>query len=60
MKKRNCWKFKNCGQEPGVKNAHELGECPATTEKRLNGTFEGENAGRACWIVAGTMCEGMG
>lgn len=58
MKKRNCWEYKRCGREPGGNNADELGVCPATTEKRLDGTFDGKNAGRACWVVAGTMCKG--
>ncbi len=35
---------------------HDLGICPATTEERLHGSHGGENAGRACWVVAGTMC----
>ncbi|MDO9556573.1 MAG: hypothetical protein Q7J82_03195 [Coriobacteriia bacterium] len=27
-------------------------------EGRLHGTHCGRNAGRACWVVAGTMCDG--
>ncbi len=42
----------------GGQNAYELGVCPAATEIRLNGIHGGENAGRACWTIAGTMCEG--
>lgn len=58
MKKLNCWEFKECGREPDGKNSATLGECPAAQEKRLDGVFGGTNAGRACWIVAGTMCKG--
>mgnify|MGYP001560368420 CR=1 FL=1 len=58
MKKINCWEFKQCGREPGGKHVKELGVCPATIEQRLDGVHGGENAGRACWIVAGTFCKG--
>jgi hypothetical protein len=27
-------------------------------ERRLNGIHDGLNAGRACWVVAGTLCGG--
>jgi hypothetical protein len=33
--------------------------CPAHSEKRLNGVHGGVNAGRACWVVAGTRCGGV-
>jgi len=57
MKKLNCWEFKKCGREPG--GAHgELGVCPSATETKLNGSHDGTNAGRACWVVAGTFCGG--
>jgi len=58
MAKLNCWEVKNCGRAPGGGNADELGVCPATTDKRLDGTHEGKNAGRACWTLAGTFCGG--
>jgi hypothetical protein len=56
--KTNCWEFKRCGREPGGSMVSELGECPAAKEQRLDGTHEGTNAGRACWVVAGTLCQG--
>lgn len=56
--KLNCWEFKKCGRQPGGRNALELGVCPAVTDKELDGLHGGENAGRACWLVAGTMCNG--
>lgn len=48
MDKTNCWEHKGCKKE----------ECPAHSEKRLDGTHGGINAGRACWVVAGTRCGG--
>lgn len=59
MKKRNCWEFKKCGREPGGDKAHELGICPASLNMMLDGVHNGNNAGRACWVVAGTMCTGL-
>ncbi len=56
--KKNCWEFKNCGREPGGKHTGEFGVCPAAEERRLNGVHGGENAGRACWVVSGTLCRG--
>lgn len=56
--KMNCWEYKKCGREPGGSKVAELGECPAATEKDLDGTHSGTNAGRACWVVAGTLCKG--
>lgn len=56
--KKNCWEFKKCGREPGGEHSQELGICPAATEMRLNGVHGGENSGRACWVVAGTLCRG--
>jgi len=58
LKKLNCWEFKKCGREEGGVKAHELGVCPATIEKKLDGIHGGKNAGRACWVVAGSMCGG--
>lgn len=56
--KLNCWEFKNCGRELGGKKSLELGVCPATRETRLHGVHQGKNAGRSCWVVAGTLCSG--
>jgi hypothetical protein len=57
-KKLNCWEFKGCGRQPGGNKSGELGVCPAATDSKLDGLHGGENAGRACWLVAGTMCSG--
>ena len=48
-----------CGREPGGKEARKLGICPAAIETNFNGFNEGINAGRLCWLVAGTFCGGM-
>ncbi|MDA8421788.1 MAG: hypothetical protein M0Z89_00445 [Nitrospiraceae bacterium] len=56
--KMNCWEFKKCGRQPGGHKAEELGICPATTHKALDNAHAGKNAGRACWVVAGSLCGG--
>ncbi|MHB8835395.1 MAG: two-CW domain-containing protein [Candidatus Methylomirabilia bacterium] len=56
--KKNCWEFKKCGREPGGANESELGVCPAANEVRLDAVHGGRNAGRSCWVVAGTLCKG--
>ncbi len=45
-----------CGREPGGDRAYELGVCPAADNQAFNGLHQGKNAGRACWLVAGTFC----
>jgi hypothetical protein len=59
MKKQNCWEFKKCGRYPGGEHEKELGVCPVTVEPRVNGTHGGVNGGRACWLLAGTLCGGQ-
>jgi hypothetical protein len=54
----NCWEYMNCGRQPGGENEHELGVCPASTTPTFDGLNGGKNAGRACWLLAGTLCEG--
>jgi hypothetical protein len=56
--KKNCWEVKNCGRQLGGKKVKELGICPASMEARLDGIHNGKNAGRSCWVVAGTLCGG--
>ena len=55
---QNCWEVKQCGREPGGAKVSELGVCPASTKKEVNGIHNGENGGRCCWAIAGTLCEG--
>ena len=52
----NCWEFTQCGKEPGGANVDESGPCPAALEAGLDGVNGGENAGRLCWAVDGTLC----
>ncbi len=56
--KQNCWEFKKCGREPGGKHVGDFGVCPAAVDDRLQGIHGGKNAGRACWVMAGTLCGG--
>ena len=58
MSRKNCWEHKQCGREPGGVKAHLLGVCPVFNEVRLDGTHHGRGAGRACWVVAGSLCGG--
>ena len=58
MPKVNCWEHKKCGRQPGGNKAEELGICPVTTYQSLNGAHGGTNAGRACWVIAGSLCGG--
>lgn len=58
MEKLNCWEFMKCGREEGGSKAEELGVCPAAKETLGNGLNDGVNAGRICWVIAGTLCGG--
>lgn len=57
-KKQNCWEYFKCGREPGGLKTKELGVCPIPKESRLNTVHNGKNAGRACWVVSGSLCDG--
>ncbi len=56
MGKLNCWEFKKCERQPGGDKVHELGICPAAREHKLDGIHDGKNAGRACWVIAKSLC----
>jgi hypothetical protein len=58
MATENCWVSMRCGREPGGARVLELGVCPAATRKECDGFNRGVNAGRICWAVAGTLCDG--
>ncbi len=58
--KKNCWEVRGCGRQIGGAHVHDLGLCPAATQRHLDGVHGGQNAGRACWVVAGTLGEGGG
>jgi hypothetical protein len=57
--KHNCWEYKGCGREPGGELVEEYGVCPAAGEPRLDGQNNGKNGGRSCWVVTGTIGEGL-
>ena len=54
----NCWEFMKCGREPDGENSEKEGVCPASTDTEHNGVNNGKNAGRCCWKIAGTFCNG--
>jgi hypothetical protein len=58
MIKLNCWEHKKCGRQPGGHKSAELGICPVTVHADLHGAHDGKNAGRACWVIAGSLCGG--
>jgi hypothetical protein len=58
MAKLNCWEIMKCGREPGGPNAGEFGVCPAAAATDCDGLNSGKNAGRICWAIAGTFCDG--
>ena len=57
-KLKNCWEFMKCGREPGGAKVDEKGICPAAHPDLPPGPNHGDGAGRICWTVEGTLCEG--
>ncbi|MDH4139580.1 MAG: hypothetical protein OEV43_03310 [Coriobacteriia bacterium] len=55
-RKLNCWEYQGCGRDRD--SASGNGVCPASTNRSLHGSNGGSMAGRACWVVPGTLCEG--
>jgi hypothetical protein len=53
----NCWEYKKCGFGPNEFNEANK-KCPTVSESKLDGVHNGVKAGRACWVVAGTYCNG--
>jgi len=56
--KQNCWEFFKCGRQPDGDKVEELGICPVACETKLDTVHCGINAGRTCWVVAGSYCDG--
>ena len=52
--KTNCWELKGCDHGPESPEP-----CPAATDLTSHGTNRGINAGRICWTVPGTFCDGV-
>ncbi|MDX1797850.1 MAG: hypothetical protein R3255_04300 [Candidatus Lokiarchaeia archaeon] len=46
----------NCNWQPADKD--KIGVCPVIVNNKYNGVNMGKNAGRACWMIAGTLCGG--
>jgi len=57
-KKLNCWELKQCGRQPGGEKEGEICPCPAGEPSIVYDRHDGIFAGRCCWRVAGTLCEG--
>ena len=48
-----------CGRESGGSKIDDLGVCPASAyNPERDGINQGESAGRVCWTLEGTLCEG--
>ena len=58
-RKLNCWEYKKCGRQPQGPHVKDMGLCPASMETALDDVHEGTNAGRACWVISGTLCKGV-
>lgn len=58
MTTKNCWEFKKCERQPGGINFNKIGPCKATTNFTYNGRNNGIGAGRYCWKISGTLCDG--
>jgi len=52
--KVNCWEYMKCGRGPEQEND----VCPAASDPSFNAMNDGINAGRSCWLVAGSACKG--
>ncbi len=57
-KKINCWEFTKCGRGPDGAKGEKCKACPAALYSSIDGFNQGVRAGRACWLVAGTFCDG--
>lgn len=56
--KVNCWEFMKCNRTPFDGPVDKNTICPVALEVRLDGVHGGKNAGRACWALGHTVCEG--
>ncbi len=55
----NCWEFKKCGREIDGINSKEFGVCPVVLNKTVNSINSGNNGGRCCWAISGSLCGGI-
>ena len=56
--RQNCWDVMKCGRQPGGDKVEELGVCPAAKPSKYDGVNNGIHAGRFCWAISGTFCDG--
>ncbi|MBF0125737.1 MAG: hypothetical protein HQM02_00850 [Magnetococcales bacterium] len=52
---KNCWEKNKCGREPGGAKEKKLGTCPVATYVLADGFFGGQNGGRACIFIVGSL-----
>ncbi|MBF0126808.1 MAG: hypothetical protein HQM02_06305 [Magnetococcales bacterium] len=52
---KNCWEKNKCGREPGGAKEKKLGICPVATYILADGFLGGENGGRACVFIVGSL-----
>jgi len=55
---KNCWEIKKCGREQKLSGQKDTEICPAALSESHDGINDGINAGRICWRVTGTYCDG--
>lgn len=59
MAGKNCWEIKDCIHNPERRQKNGGPVCPAARSGEFDGVNKGTFAGRFCWAVAGTFCEGQ-
>jgi hypothetical protein len=47
-----------CGKELARTKAQEIGVCSASSKTMLDRTDGSGDAGPACWVISGTVCDG--
>lgn len=52
---KNCWEKNKCGREPGGAREKKLGTCPVATFTLADGFLGGNNGGRACIFIVGSL-----
>ena len=58
--KKNCWEYQGCGFGPQESKNSEGQVCPAAVHEHADGFLGGENGGRSCYFIIGTICGGDG
>ncbi len=56
--KLNCWELNRCGREQDGPKVNEKGVCPAAAYAKSDGVNGGNNGGRICWAIVGTLGSG--